>query len=126
MELLAFMNRAGAIAVSFDDGENLVLPNGRRLPAMSAWEEMGEIGVQDLSEPQRDAIDAEALRLESLEKSDALQAAEDAERAAADLAAKELAEKQWAAGAPARAARAKRAMKRDIRILQGIADRLLR
>ena len=52
---LYYRNRAGAIAVSVDDGDTLVLPNGRTIEVNAMWEET-DPDEGALSEPQREAV----------------------------------------------------------------------
>lgn len=39
MELFYYRNRSGLVAVSYDDGVNIILPTGRIIELIDAWEE---------------------------------------------------------------------------------------
>jgi hypothetical protein len=56
IDLLYYRNRSGAVAVSADDGEQVIIPSGRTLPWREAWtEDDGDLRAE-LSEPQVKAI----------------------------------------------------------------------
>lgn len=55
VEVLYYTNGKGAVAISVDEGEHVVIPNGRVLMrAETVWEESGEPGP--LSESQQRAL----------------------------------------------------------------------
>lgn len=53
MELFYYRNRSGLVAVSYDDGVNIILPTGRIIGLIDAWEEVpddchGELNADQL------------------------------------------------------------------------------
>ena len=55
MEPVYYRNCAGMIAISVDDGDSLVLPNGRVIETNSMWEET-EPAPQSLTERQQEIL----------------------------------------------------------------------
>lgn len=51
-----YRNRAGAIALSLDDGDTLVLPTGQRIDLNPMWEEVDPVEEGSLTKPQQEAI----------------------------------------------------------------------
>jgi len=67
--LLYFTNRLGKVAFSVDEGMNLVIHTGKKMPWNDAWVELEEDGFGRLSEAQLSILDglerAEARGAES-------------------------------------------------------------
>jgi hypothetical protein len=60
--LYYYRNRSGMVAVSYDEGNNIIIPTGRIIELIDAWEEVPE--------DCRSELNADQLRiLESMQKS---------------------------------------------------------
>ena len=56
IELLYYRNPTGLIAVSFDQGETIILPSGKRMPLTQFWEELPEDYRSDLTKEQESLL----------------------------------------------------------------------
>lgn len=52
MELSYYCNRSGLVAVSYDEGNNIILPTGRIIELIDTWEEVSDDCHGDLNEEQ--------------------------------------------------------------------------
>ena len=53
LDIIYYTNPMGAVSVSYDEGETIVLPTGRRIPLNRIWEESEEDMEPKLSPPQQ-------------------------------------------------------------------------
>lgn len=51
LEVIYYRNCHGAVSVSLDEGETVILPTGRRIPLTPVWEESDEDGLDMLLTP---------------------------------------------------------------------------
>lgn len=62
-ELFYYRNPTGLIAVSFDQGETIVLPSGKRMEYTHFWEELPDDHHSELT-PEQDAVLKSHLEIE--------------------------------------------------------------
>jgi len=56
LDLIYYTNPKGWVAISFDEGETIVLPMGKKIPVNPVWEEEGDDMEDKLSPSQREAL----------------------------------------------------------------------
>lgn len=57
IDLFYYRNRTGLVAVSYDEGNTIVVPAGRVIPVTDAWEEVTDDCSTELTPEQRKTLD---------------------------------------------------------------------